>query len=86
MADSNLYTIVMSTLDPSHATVSVHESDGVAMQSVQKYAASPPGIGPGPYGRFSAFFVAVITANSTGTHLQTGADSPLVPVWLVGLK
>ena len=84
MTESNLYTIVMSTLDPSHATVSVHESDGVAMQSVQKYAAVP--IGPGPYGRFSAFFVAVITANSTGTHLQTGADAPLVPVWLVGLK
>eukprot|EP00964_Phaeocystis_antarctica_P043284 scaffold24838_cov66-Phaeocystis_antarctica.AAC.2 len=47
MAESNLYTSVMSTLDPSHATVSVHESDGVSMQS----------------GRLSAYLVAVITAN-----------------------
>jgi hypothetical protein len=39
--------IVMSTLDPSHATVSVHESDGELMQSVQKNAGFVP-IGPGP--------------------------------------
>ena len=32
-------------------------------QSVQKYAARSA-IGPGPYGRFSAFWLAVITANS----------------------
>ena len=32
-------------------------------QSVQKYA-TRSAIGPGPYGRFSAFWVAVITAKS----------------------
>ena len=32
-------------------------------QSVQKYA-TRSAIGPGPYGRFSAFWLAVITANS----------------------
>ena len=47
MAESNLYTSVMSTLYPLHAIVSVHESDGVSTQSVQKNATSPT-IGPGP--------------------------------------
>ena len=39
-------------------------------QSVQKYA-TRSAIGPGPYGRFSAFWVAVITAKS---ELGGGGD------------